>query len=485
MLLADSVGLRLAGTPRAAARRVMKDVPLRHSTIAAYGAPGLVLAALALTFYVFLPKYYADVVGINLTVLGAVVLLSRLWDAVIDPAIGALSDRTTSRWGRRRPWMAAGSLPLAATFMLLVVIPHIDDPLAEGVYLGALTFLFFLFWTMVTVPYEALGAELSFDYDERTRLLGVREAGVLAGTLLAALIPIAMGIGSDLSSDLGGERQRYLQLGAIYAVLVMLLVGVCVVRVPERRWADSQRPKAFLRNIRSIFENRPFRILLSAYAVSALGVSVAATIILFYTEYVLGSTSGPLFLATYLGIGTATVPVWVYLARRLDKRRAWMLALAINTGAFVWAMPLGRGDGSWFAAIVVLSALGVGGVMSLPPSMQADAIDYDEWTSGRRREGEYIGFWSIVKKLAAALSAGLAFPILDLSGYAPGVEQQSPGAVWALRLLYVGTPSVCNVIAMVLAWRYPIGRRLHEQIRRDIDERMAVSEPARVERSES
>jgi GPH family glycoside/pentoside/hexuronide:cation symporter len=149
----------------------------------------------------------------------------------------------------------------------------------------------------------------------------------------------------------------------------------------------------------------------------------------------------------------------------------------LNTGAFVWAMLLGWGDGVWFGVIVVLSALGLGGVMGLPPSMQADVIDYDEWTSGRRREGEYIGFWSIVKKLAAAASAGLAFPILDLSGYAPGVEQQTAGAVWALRLLYVGTPSVCNLIAIAVAWRYPISRGLHEQIRRDIDARMAAGEP--------
>jgi GPH family glycoside/pentoside/hexuronide:cation symporter len=452
----------------------MNSAPLRGSTIAAYGAPGLVLAALALTFYVFLPKYYADVVGINLTVLGIVVLVSRAWDAVIDPAIGALSDRTRSRWGRRRPWMAIGAIPLAIFFVLLVAIPHIANPLLEGLYLGGLTFMFFLFWTMVTVPYEALGAELSFDYDERTRLLGVREAAVLAGTLLAALIPIALGIGVDLSSDLIAERGRYLLLGFVYVVLVVALVGICVGAVRERSWAESQRPKTFFRNLASIWRNRPFRILLGAYAVSALGVSVAAATILFYVEHVLGSSSGPLFLAIYLGIGTATVPVWIYLSRLLDKKRAWLIALAINTGAFVWALPLGEGDGTVFGIVVVGSALGLGGVMALPPSMQADVIDYDEWQSGTRREGEYIGFWSIVKKLAAALSAGLAFPILDFSGYLPGAEQQTSATVWTLRGLYVATPVVCNIIAMGLAWRYPLGRAMHASIRRDIDTRVGA-----------
>lgn len=458
----------------------MSKTRLRKSTIAAYGAPGLIMAALALSFYVFLPKYYADVVGINLAVLGIVVLLSRVWDAVIDPAVGALSDRTRTRWGRRRPWIAAGALPLAVMFIFLVLLPHIVNPLLEGLYLGALTFLFFLFWTMVTVPYEALGAELSFDYDERTKLLGAREAAVLGGTLLAAIIPILLGIGSDLGTNLSSERQRYLQLGLIYAVLVVVLVGLCLWLVGERQWAESQRPKAFLRNLASVWRNRPFRILLSAYAVSALGVSVAATTILFYVENVLASTSGAVFLAMYLGIGTATVPFWVYVARRLEKQRAWLMALAVNTGAFVWALPLGRGDGPIFGVIVVFSALGLGGVMALPPSMQADVIDYDEWETGTRREGEYIGFWSIIKKLAAALSAGLAFPILDFSGYAPGAAQQGLGTIWALRLLYVGTPSVCNLIAIAIAWRYPISRKMHEGLRRDIETRLAAGKQAAV-----
>jgi GPH family glycoside/pentoside/hexuronide:cation symporter len=443
-------------------------------TVAAYGAPGLVLAALALTFYVFLPKYYADVLGIDLTVLGIVVLLSRVWDAVIDPAIGALSDRTRSRWGRRRPWLVAGALPMAGCFVLLVVLPRAATPLSEGLYLGSLTFVFFLFWTMVTVPYEALGAELSFDYDERSRLLGTREAAVLAGTLLAAVIPIVVGVGANLTGDLAEERARYIDIALIYSVLVMVLIGLCVLAVRERTWAESQRPKAFIGNLAGIWRNRPFRILLSAYAVSALGVAVAASMILFYVEHVLGSGAGPLFLAIYLGIGTATVPIWVYLARRLEKRRAWITALAVNTGTFLPAILLSRGDAEIFGVIVVLSALGLGGVMAIPPSMQADVIDYDEWTSGTRREGEYIGFWSIVKKLAAALSAGLAFPLLDFSGYVSGSELQAPATVWTLRLLYVGTPSLCNLIAIGVAWRYPIDRAAHERIRNDIDSRLLV-----------
>lgn len=451
--------------------------PLAARAIAAYGAPGLVLAALALTFYVFLPKYYADVIGIDLTVLGLVVLLSRVWDAVIDPAIGAWSDRTVSRWGRRRVWMALGAPPLALSFLALVRLPTLEDPLAQAAYLGTLTFLFFLFWTMVTVPYEAMGAELSFDYDERTRLLGVREGAILAGTLLAALIPMAVSFGLASGGHPATERERFWRVGVLYALLVIALVGICIAVVRERAVRPGQRPDAFFRGLSTLWANRPFRILLSAYAVSALGVAVAATLVLFYVEHVLASERGPLILALYLGVGAAMVPVWIRVAALLEKRRAWLLALALNTGAFVWAIFLGPGDGKLFGLIVLASALGLGGVMALPPSMQADVIDFDEWRTGLRREGEYIGFWSIVKKLAAALSAGLAFPILDLSGYAPGAEQQGMAAVWALKLLYVGMPTLCNTIAFVIALRYPIDRATHQKMRAEIDAR-SLPEPA-------
>lgn len=449
-------------------------IALPRRTIAAYGAPALVLAAMALTYYVFLPKYYADVVGIDLTLLGIIILASRAWDAFIDPAIGALSDRTRTRWGRRRPWMAAAALPLAVTFFLLVALPDMESTSLQGLYLGGLTFLFFLFWTMVTVPYEAQGAELTFDYDERTRLLGTREGAVLAGTLLAAALPILVGIG-DPHRGLSSERSSYYLIAGIYAAAVIAAIGLSVASVQERRLVESQRPADFFANIASVFRNRPFRILLSAYAISAIGASVAATMILFYVEHVLGSDAGPIFLAVYLGIGTATVPAWIALARRIEKRSAWVLALALNTGAFLPALALGSGDASLFGVVVAASALGLGGVLALPPSMQADVIDYDEWQHGSRREGEYIGFWSIVKKLAAALAAGLAFPILDVAGYIPGAEQQSTGAVWTLRSLYVGAPILCNLAAIAIALAYPIDRATHEGIRAEIESRSAPS----------
>ena len=144
---------------------------------------------MAITFYVYIHKYYSDEVGVSLATIGWVVLISRFWDAVIDPAMGLISDKTRSRWGRRRPWIAFGALP-AALCLFLVMNPGFNIVgMPNSVWFSIWTVLFFLFWTVINVPYEALGAELSFDFHERTKILGFRDAALVLGTLFAAVLP--------------------------------------------------------------------------------------------------------------------------------------------------------------------------------------------------------------------------------------------------------------------------------------------------------
>lgn len=439
--------------------------------LVAYAAPALPLALLGITFYVFLPKFYADVIGVDLGVLGAVVLASRMWDAVTDPVLGTLSDRTASRWGRRRPWMAASIVPLAATFTLLLTPP--ETPHAAVTRLTVLTVVFFLAWTVLAVPYEALGAEISMAYDERTRLLGAREGTVVLGTLLAALIPVALAAIAGYGSDASGQRAMLASLAWGYGAVLVAAVAWCLAAVPERPWAAAQRPSGqFVGQYRELLGNRPFRILLVAYTVSSFGATLPATLIFFYTEHVLGSDRGPLFLVEYLAVGFALLPAWVWLARKWEKRNAWLAAVAVNTGAFAGVLALGRGDESMFAVLTAISAIGLGGTVALPPAMQADVIDLDELEHGTRREGAFVGFWSVAKKLAAALGAGVALPIVDAAGYVPGGPQPA-SAVTALSVLYAGVPCLCSAAAFLIAVRYTLDRAEHARIRAAIDARAA------------
>lgn len=445
--------------------------PIPRPLLLAYAAPALPLALLGITFYVILPKFYADVVGVDLTALGVVILLSRVWDALTDPLIGQLSDGTRTRWGRRRPWMLAAAVPLAAVFVALVAPSLATGPSQAVARLAVLTFVFFLLWTMVAVPYEALGVEVSLDHDQRTRLLGTREGAVVLGTLLAAAVPVVVTAVAGAPVDGTGQRDRLLGLGVAYSAVLLGALAACAFAVQEPALRAGQRPAVrLLRALPELLRNRPFRVLLTAYTVSAFGAALPATLIFFYVEHVLGSSRGPEFLVLYLGLGLVLVPAWVGLARRWEKKHAWLLAMAVNTTAFAGVLVLGPGDGHAYGVLVALSAVGLGGTLAIPPSMQGDVIDVDEFSSGVRREGAFIGAWSVGRKLAAALGAGLAFPILDAAGYV-AVGPQPPEATLALRLLYAGVPCACNLAAIAIAWRYPVDRATHAAVRAAIDAR--------------
>ena len=434
----------------------------------AYGAPAFGLALLGITFYVYLPKFYVDDLGVSLTVMGLIILGSRVFDAIIDPGIGRWSDRCRSLAGRRRPFIVGGALPLALSFYLLLVPPQLGST-ALGVYFGALTFAFFLVWSIVNVPYEALGTELSFDFVERNKIFAVRVAFFIAGTLCASLFP-------ELVKTEGGDSQeRFFLIALAYAPLTAALLWGCGYFVRERVQEARSTASPIAGLYRSL-RNEPFRILLVAYVVAGFGAALPATLLFFYVEHVLGSSSGGLFLVLYFVVGFATLPMWNSIARRIGKKRAWLASMAVNTGAFFGVLFLSLGQTTWYGALVAISGMGLAGTLILPSSMQADVIDYEEYHTGERSEGEFIGLWSVARKLSEALGAGIAFPILGLAGYEAGKSPEGL-TLTLLSLLYAGVPCCCNLIAALIILRYPIDETLHRSMRAEIEKRSRRSVP--------
>jgi GPH family glycoside/pentoside/hexuronide:cation symporter len=236
--------------------------------------------------------------------------------------------------------------------------------------------------------------------------------------------------------------------------------------------------------VRDVMRNKPFMILLVSYTIAALGSNLPGTLILYYVQYVLRADNANAFLLLYFVVGILFLPGWIALARRFEKKTTWLAAMALNTSAFLGVFFLGSGDTLWYGTLVVLSGVGFGATVTLPSSMQADVIDYDEMLSGTRREGQYIGFWSIAKKIAAALGIGIALSVLGLAGYVPNVEQ-SPQV--QMTVLYALVPSLCNIIALSIAFAYPISAKMHQQIRTAIADRQAgrvVADPLRNPRIE-
>jgi GPH family glycoside/pentoside/hexuronide:cation symporter len=427
----------------------------------AYAAPAFALAVVGIPVYVYLPKFYTDTVGIDIAALGVILGSVRIFDAVTDPPMGYLSDRTVSRFGRRRPYIAFGAV-FVALFLILLFNPPQASPAFETIWFGVCIYALFLFWTIVTVPYEALGPEITYDYNERNALFGLRDGLLIAGTLAAAASPAAVQAVLGLAPDAEGERAKFFWIGLIYAPLVISSAWWCVLAVRERPLPASTTPGLW-KGMHTVLRNRPFVILISAYTISAVGNNLPATLILFYVQYVLESPLADAFLLLYFVTGIVCLPGWVALARRIGKKRAWLLSIGVNTGAFVGVFFLGPGDAAIYGVLVFLSGIGLGATLALPSSIQADVIDYDELLTGERREGRYLGFWSIAKKLAAAVGVGAGLAVLGMAGYEPNARQPE-SVLLALRVLYALVPSACNLTALLIALAYPISEPVHRDL---------------------
>ena len=421
--------------------RAIPAAPPTARVLLAYGQLGLPLAVLTLPFYVLLPGWYADGLGLGLAAVGGALLAARLWDVVSDPLIGLLSDRTGGRYGRRRPWLVAGLLPLLAGTWLLFLPPA---GMGVGGLLGA-SLLFYLGATMVTLPWLAWGAELTGDHHGRSRVTGVREGFVVVGTVVAAAL-------TAMNAAEPGTAMAHIGLFLIVALPLSVMLATLLTpdRPPSQRSALDWRAGG-----RLLAGNRPFRLLLLAWLVNGLANGLPATLFLLFVGYRIGAPEqAGLFLLLYFGAGLAGIPFWLAASRRLGKHRAWLLAMAAACLFFAAVPLLGTGDLVAYGVVCLLTGACLGADLALPPSMQADVVDIDTERAGRPRTGLFFALWNIATKLALALAVGIAFPLLELAGFATGGAANDGRALAALSALYGLAPIACKLAAIGLVWRY-------------------------------
>lgn len=426
---------------------------LPFGALLAYGIPGLPLAVLGLPLFIYLPTFYASDLGLSLTAVGAVLLIARLWDGLTDPIVGLLSDHTRTRWGRRRPWIV-GATPLVLVSLWMLFVP----PEGAGIlHLLVWSMLLYLGWTMLSLPHAAWGAELSDDYHERSRITASREIFVVLGTLIAAGLPVLVS-GT-------AEVLRVLAIGLLVALPLAIGISCGLLGEPkptERRITKWREGMALL------LANHPFRRLIAAYLLNGVANGLPATLVLLFAAQVLQleQFSG-IFLVVYFGCGILSIPLWLAASKRLDKHRAWCVAMLLNCAFFAPVPLLGAGDFAGFMAICVATGLCLGADLSLPPSMQADVVDVDTLESGERRAGLYFALWGLATKLALALAVGIAFPILDLAGFD---AQAAPGGnagagLWTLVGLYSMAPIAFKLAAIALIWNFPLTASAHAAIK--------------------
>jgi len=429
-------------------------VTLSRATLLAYAAPSLPLAAMYFPVYVFLAQFYAADHGFSLSFIGFVFIAVRVFDAVSDPVMGLVSDRWTTRLGRRRIWLAVGC-PLVMLSVWCLFVPP-DD--VSATWFVTFLFLLTLGWTVMLTPYFAWGAELSSDYAERGRITVWRDSIGLVGTVLAAVFYNA---GASAAAGM-------MLVAAAIVVVLPVSVAACLWRVPEPRDFSRARtrPGSFLRVLR---DEPLFGRLLLAYFINGAANALPATLFLFFVDYRLGAEGqGGLLLILYFGAAVAAAPFWTFAMRRLSKQRVWALAMIYACVIFSAALMLGEGDMLAFTVICLASGAALGADLAIPSAIQADLVDLDTANSGQQRTGVFFALWSLATKFALALSGGLALIALEGVGFTTSGEN-TERALTALTLLYAGVPIVLKLIAIAMMWQFPLDRAAQESLRARIE----------------
>lgn len=396
----------------------------------AYGVLGLPLAMAALPIYVHVPRLYAEV-GVNLALLGGLLLAARLLDAGLDPLLGRWSDRVA-----RREHLIALALPLLAVGMLLLLHPR--DTQTVAWLLGGLLLTYFGF-SLASIAYQSWGAELGADSRARTLLTASREGFGLVGVVAASVLPLLLAE----DAAVGLSRLAWLFVPLLACAALLTLLGS-----PRREAMQQRQPHGAPAELRLALGDARFLRLVGVFVANGIAAALPATLVLFFVADVLQAAAwGGVFLALYFVAGVAGLPFWVWLSRRIGRVPAWLVAMLLASLGFVFALTLSAGDVWPFAIVCLASGLALGADLALPPALLSDIAESREARAG---PGAYFGWWTLVAKLNLALAAGLALPLLAWLGYQPGGSE----GLLALSLVYCLLPVLFKALAGYLAWRW-------------------------------
>lgn len=431
------------------------------------------LAGAGLPLAVYLPPIFVAEYGLSLTTIGVIFLIGRLWDAVTDPLAGSLSDRTRSRFGRRRPWIAAGGLIFFISAALLFFPPVHVTPL----YLLVTLFIFYIGWTAIQIPFSAWGGELSSDYHERTRIVTYQQVAAAAGLMLALVLPTL----ADQFAP-GDNKLKVTLMGGL--VLVTLLPGIALslLSVPDPRTdqVEIQAERLSLKQVVQAIAGEPLllRVLASDFAVT-LAQSIRGSLIVFFVASYMGRPewASGLFLFQFV-FGILAGPIWMRIGMRFGKHRTAfageIVQVVINLGLLL-VTPERFG---LLLALTLAQGLSQGSGNLMLRSMVADVADKQRLRTGEDRTGLYYSVFSLAGKAATAAAVGIALPLVSALGFDPRAAEQSASAHVGLLLVFALGPALGHIVSALLVYRFPLGQAEHAEIRRELSARTPPPQPA-------
>ncbi len=421
--------------------------------------------------------YLTDTMGLAAGLAGTALFIGRIWDAFYDTIIGYISDKTSTRLGRRRPYMLAGAIPLFIAMVLMFTNPALfkENFSQTGLFIFTV-FVYILLstaYSTVNIPYCSMTPELTDDYHERTSLSGYRFGFAAIGTLTGAgaAWPI-VGLAKD-------KNMGFILLGIIFGGIMMVTALITVFTTKEPAELKPAKSVGFFKTYLDVFKNGPYLLILATYILHIIALTIVSQVAAYYFEYVLAARNvmknpqDDLTIAMLLLIGTALlfIPVSVLLSKKFGKKFVYGAGFAIFSAGLIALFMFGDKEPVSFTMIMML-IMGVGlGFLYVPPfTIVADAIEYGYLQTGERREGSFFGIWTWGFKLGQALAALSMGWILQFMGYVKGVLPQTPSAELGIRLLLGPISAAIFVLAIVVLCFYPITEKRYSEIQAQIKE---------------
>lgn len=474
------------------AHKAQDSQKLDFKTKLAYGAGDLGPAITANISIFFLLIFFTNVAGIPAGLAGSVLMIGKIWDAVNDPFVGVLTDKTKSRrWGRRLPWMFYGAIPFGILFFLQWIVPRFSSDQSSNVwalfwYYVVIGLLSQVFYTVVNLPYTALTPELTQDYDERTSLNSFRFAFSIGGSILSLILAQVVFL------RVTGQQQQYIVLAAICTVISVLSLYWCVYGVRDRVLAfEAKRIQVeetasipFFTQIKIAFSNRPFLFVIGIYLCSWLGVQITASIIPFFVIYCMSlkNSDVPTVMVAVQGTALLMLFVWTALSKKIGKKLVYFLGMILWIIAGSTLFFLQPGQIGLMYVMAIMAGVGVSTAYLVPWSMIPDVIELDELQTGQRREGIFYGFMVLLQKFGLAFGLFLVGNTLEAAGFQEAIPGQTilpiqpESALLAIRIAVGPLPVICLIFGLVLTYFYPITREMHAQILLQLQERQQTRE---------
>jgi GPH family glycoside/pentoside/hexuronide:cation symporter len=422
------------------------------------------------TMSVLFAIFMTDVAGLSLSEAALVILIGRVWDAVTDPIMGLLTDRTRTRWGRRRPYLLFGAIPFGLMFAMLWYRPPTQNPILLTAYFTLAYFLYDTCVTLITMPYFALTPELTQDYDERTSLTMYRMAFSITGSLTAFIVPLLI-IGKMHPQN----APRVFMMGLIFGTICAIPPLLTFFGSKEKPEYYAQSQPGIRDSVKAVRRNRPFLFAAGIFLFTWTAVDIIQVFMLYFLKYRMNlEAQSDTILGTIFVTALLVLPLWNWISEKTDKRKAYIVGMIFLSAVMVTLIMLSPATSFAFIILIaVLAGIGVSAVHVLTWSIIPDAVEMDELATGLRHEGIFYSMATFLKKCASAILVPGSLLVLQWSGYVSNAPVQTPSAILAIRGLMGLLPSVLLLTGTLFAAFYPLTRAGHAQARVEIAARNA------------